>query len=253
MQDSTTQPADQAEQRDPGHLASVPEHLTHDAAMSDPKHQTHDAAKSAERTTVMIRTGAKGRLPVYATVGSAGCDLYAATTITLFPGETKLLPLDLVMALEPGVEAQIRPRSGLSLKTDLRVPNAPGTIDSDYRSEVGIILQNTFSQADLPVHLAGNPDLADRFSRTAKRTTLADYQKNTRISVYVLDQFPELGAQIIYLDAKGNPWGTITIEPGERIAQMVFSRHLQADFIEHPNPSAVGMDRGGGFGSTGTK
>lgn len=241
MQDRIAQSTDQTEQRDPGPLASIQDQLT------------HDPAKSAERTTVMIRTGEKGRLPVYATVGSAGCDLYAATTITLFPGETKLLPLDLVMALEPGVEAQIRPRSGLSLKTDLRVPNAPGTIDSDYRAEVGIILQNTFSQADLPVHLAGNPDLADRFSRTSKQTTLAAFQKNAKTSSSLLDQFPELGAQVIYLDEQGNPWGTITIEPGERIAQMVFSRHLQADFIEHPDPATVGMDRGGGFGSTGTK
>lgn len=215
----------------------------------------------------MIRTGSKGRLPVYVTVGSAGCDLYAAETITLFPGETKLLPLDLVMALEPGVEAQIRPRSGLSLKTDLRVPNAPGTIDSDYRAEVGIILQNTFSQADLPVHLAGNQDLVDRFNRTAKRTTLAAYLKNAvardsadlptttpaNAPPNMFSQFPELASQAIYLDERGNPWGTITIEPGDRIAQMVFSRHLQADFIEHLDPAAVGMDRGGGFGSTGIK
>lgn len=213
---------------------------------SDPSDQTD---RQPERTTVMIRTGSAGRTPVYATAGSAGCDLYAATAITLLPGETRLLPLDIVIALEPGVEAQIRPRSGLSLKTDLRVPNAPGTIDSDYRSEVGIILQNTFNQADLPMHLAAQPNLAESFSRTARSTTLAAYCPATTIDR--LRQFPELLNQIIYLDQRGNPWGTLYFEPGERIAQMVLSRHLQADFIEHPDPASVGMDRGGGFGSTG--
>jgi dUTP pyrophosphatase len=226
MLEPTAKPHNQADQPDPIH-------------------------RQPERTTVMIRTGPAGRTPVYATVGSAGCDLYAATAITLKPGETRLLALDIVIALEPGVEAQIRPRSGLSLKTDLRVPNAPGTIDSDYRSEVGIILQNTFSQADLPMQFAANPDLAERFSRTARTTTLAAYLPDSAVN-HLSKQFPELLDQVIYLDERGNPWGTLYLEPGERIAQMVLSRHLQADFVEHPDPASVGMDRGGGFGSTGT-
>ncbi len=67
------------------------------------------------QTTVYLRPGPRGRTPVYATAGSAGCDLYASAPITLLPGETRLLSLDLVMALEPGVEAQVRPRSGCLL------------------------------------------------------------------------------------------------------------------------------------------
>jgi dUTP pyrophosphatase len=70
------------------------------------------------------------------------------------------------MALPPGTEAQIRPRSGLSLKTDLRVPNAPGTIDADYRHPVGVLLQNTFNPAHLPYEIARRPELLTEILKT---------------------------------------------------------------------------------------
>jgi len=85
-------------------------------------------------------------LPAYETTGSAGMDLRAALSefepIVLAPGERKLIPTGLRIALEPGYEAQVRPRSGLALKHGVTCLNSPGTIDSDYRGEVGVILIN---------------------------------------------------------------------------------------------------------------
>lgn len=85
-------------------------------------------------------------LPAYETAGSAGMDLRAALgegeTVVLEPGQRKLIPTGLKIALEPGYEAQVRPRSGLALKHGISAPNSPGTIDSDYRGEVGVILIN---------------------------------------------------------------------------------------------------------------
>ncbi len=88
----------------------------------------------------------KGRqpLPTYATPQSAGMDLRANidAPVTLRPMERKLIPTGLYMALPEGYEAQVRPRSGLALKHGLTVLNSPGTIDSDYRGEVMVLLVN---------------------------------------------------------------------------------------------------------------
>lgn len=83
-------------------------------------------------------------LPAYATVQSAGLDLMAAVDadMTLAPGERALVPTGLAIALPPGYEAQVRPRSGLALKNGVTVLNSPGTVDADYRGEVGVILAN---------------------------------------------------------------------------------------------------------------
>jgi dUTP pyrophosphatase len=84
--------------------------------------------------------------PAYETVGSAGMDLRAAVLedepVTLQPGQRALVPTGLKIALEAGYEAQVRPRSGLALKHGVTCLNSPGTIDSDYRGEVGVILIN---------------------------------------------------------------------------------------------------------------
>jgi dUTP pyrophosphatase len=91
-------------------------------------------------------------LPSYATAGAAGLDLQAAVdvAVTIPPGGRALIPTGLCIAVPPGYEAQIRPRSGLALKQGLIVPNSPGTIDSDYRGEVKIILLNA-GQEMIPV------------------------------------------------------------------------------------------------------
>ncbi len=84
-------------------------------------------------------------LPGYATAGAAGMDLLAAVRepVTLAPGARLLVPTGLCIALPPGYELQIRPRSGLALKHGITLPNTPGTIDEDYRGEIGVILLNT--------------------------------------------------------------------------------------------------------------
>ena len=83
-------------------------------------------------------------LPEYATAESAGMDLAAALVepFTLAPGERALIPTGLTIALPTGYEAQIRPRSGLAPKHGITVLNSPGTIDADYRGEIGVILAN---------------------------------------------------------------------------------------------------------------
>ena len=81
-------------------------------------------------------------LPARATAQSAGYDVRAAADVALEPGQIALVPTGLVMELPDGVECQVRPRSGLALKHGITVPNSPGTIDPDYRGELGVILQN---------------------------------------------------------------------------------------------------------------
>ena len=130
-------------------------------------------------------------LPEYATAQSAGLDLRAHLTepLLLQPGERALIPTGLRMALPPGWEAQVRPRSGLALKQGITVLNSPGTIDADYRGPVGVILINHG---------------ADPFS----------------------------------------------VEPGERIAQLVFARFEQA--VWQPVKELDQTERAeGGFGHSG--
>lgn len=83
------------------------------------------------------------QLPAYAREGDAGMDVRAAEPVEIQPGETVLIPTGLKVAIPDGYEIQVRPRSGLSLKTPLRLANAPGTIDAGYRDEICIIMQNT--------------------------------------------------------------------------------------------------------------
>ena len=81
-------------------------------------------------------------LPAYATEGSAGMDLRADAAVTLAPGERALVPTGIALAIPPGFEGQVRPRSGLALRQGVTCLNSPGTVDSDYRGEVGVILVN---------------------------------------------------------------------------------------------------------------
>ena len=130
-------------------------------------------------------------LPEYATLGSAGMDLRAniEAPIVLQSLERRIIPTGLFIELPIGYEAQIRPRSGLAFKKGVSIPNAPGTIDSDYRGEIGVIIVNLSTEA-------------------------------------------------------------VTIEPGERIAQMVIAKYDQISWLQVDNLSET--DRGaGGFGSTG--
>lgn len=95
-------------------------------------------------------------LPEYMSELASGMDLYACLNegngysegkIEIKPGQTVVIPTGLSVAIPDGYEMQIRPRSGLSAKTKIRLPNSPGTIDADYRGEIGIIIENTSSDS----------------------------------------------------------------------------------------------------------
>ena len=115
----------------------------------------HYFDKETFRRMIKIKVVNRGHqpLPAYATPQSAGMDLRAnlSEPITLRPMERRLIPTGLHIALPEGYEAQVRPRSGLALKHGLTVLNAPGTIDADYRGEVGVVLVN-LSQEDFVVN-----------------------------------------------------------------------------------------------------
>jgi dUTP pyrophosphatase len=119
-------------------------------------------------------------LPAYETAGSAGMDLRAALgefeTVVLEPGQRKLIPTGLKIALEPGHEAQVRPRSGLALKHGVTCLNAPGTIDSDYRGEVGVILVN---HGELPFEIKRGERIA--------QMVIARYEQARMVEVEAVD------------------------------------------------------------------
>ena len=120
-------------------------------------------------------------LPAYETAGSAGMDLRAALAegeaVVLEPGQRQLIPTGLKIALDPGYEAQIRPRSGLALKHGISAPNSPGTIDSDYRGEVGVILIN---HGQLPFEIKRGDRIA--------QMVIARYEQARVVAVEAVDE-----------------------------------------------------------------
>ena len=96
-------------------------------------------------------------LPAYASADAAGLDLYAARDLELAPSARALMPTGISIAIPSGFEGQVRPRSGLALRDGISVLNAPGTIDADYRGEIGVILIN---HGALPVRLARGDRIA---------------------------------------------------------------------------------------------
>jgi dUTP pyrophosphatase len=142
---------------------------------------------------VAVINKSKFELPAYQTEQSAGLDLQAniEVEITLKPLERALVPTGIYMALPAGTEAQVRPRSGLAYKKGISVLNTPGTIDADYRGEVGVILVNLSNEV-------------------------------------------------------------VTIEPGERVAQLVLAKYEQIQWEQTKELSET-VRGAGGFGSTGVK
>jgi len=141
----------------------------------------------------VMRIGSRGDplpLPAYATEGAVGLDLRADIAVTLEPGQRKLVPTGIAIAIPDGFEGQVRPRSGLALRDGLTCLNSPGTLDSDFRGEVGVILVN-------------------------------------------LGEAP------------------VSLDRGERIAQLVIAPVVRADLIEVPSLPPTGRGSGG-FGHTGT-
>lgn len=122
-------------------------------------------------------------LPEYKTVGSSGMDLRAYLpdgNITLAPMERRIIPTGLYMEIEQGFEGQIRPRSGCAVKQGLTVINAPGTIDSDYRGEVGVPL----------VNLSSEPQTIKNGERIAQ-IVFAAYEKAEVIDINSIDQLTD--------------------------------------------------------------
>lgn len=155
-------------------------------------------------------------IPQYAHKGDAGFDLVAAEDVIIAPGETKAIPLGLAFEIPEGYEMQIRPRSGISSKTKLRVSNAPGTVDCTYRGEVKVLLDHT--------------------------------KCSVEYSVRCLET---LGGEKIEVCAF-YPHETYLISKGDRIAQGVIQRLPDVELIETNELSD--SERGaGGFGSSGVK
>lgn len=176
--------------------------------------ETEGVAKKIIEIPVELMEDAK--IPSYARLGDAGLDIYSTEDIEIGPGETKLIHTGLKVAIPRGYELQVRPKSGISLKTKLRVANTPGTIDSGYRDEVCVIIENL------------EPKIAD-----------IDYD------------FDERGRTVINSILHGKSY---TIDKGQKIAQLVLNEIVVANFNKVNSIAEVeGEDRGGGFGSTGLK
>lgn len=155
------------------------------------------------------------KMPAYAKVGDAGMDVFALEDIEIAPGETKLIPLGIKVAIPLGYELQVRPKSGRALKTKLRVANTPGTIDSGYRDEVKVIIENV----EPPI----------------------------RNITYNSDEFNK---PIITSIEHGRSY---YIGKGEKFAQLVLSEVPTVSFYQVDSVDNIGENRGGGFGSTGVK
>ena len=110
-------------------------------------------------------------LPAHATEGAAGVDLRADAAVTLAPGERALVPTGLIVAIPEGFEGQVRPRSGLALREGVSCLNSPGTIDCDYRGEVGVILVNLGQK---PVKLERGERIAQLVIAPVERADLVE-------------------------------------------------------------------------------
>ena len=152
-------------------------------------------------------------LPVYAHKTDAGLDIYAREEITITPGETKIIGTGIKTAIPEGYAILIQPRSGQSVKTKLRIANTPGLIDSGYRDEIGVIIENI------------EPPFKD-----------IDYE------------FDDKGEIHIKSIEHGKAY---TITEGQRFAQMRLVEVPKAEFVKVESVGEIGEDRGGGFGSSG--
>lgn len=141
--------------------------------------------RTMEKITVYIELCRDGvEIPKYANVFDAGMDVCAAIDMKIMPGETLVIPTGFKLAIPEGYEIQVRPRSGLSLKTPLRLSNSPGTIDSGYRDEVGIIMTNTSDRSDKETVL--------QLSSKGNCSGTYEIMKGDRIAQLVLARVPQI-------------------------------------------------------------
>ena len=158
-------------------------------------------------------TSEGAKIPTYANLGDGAVDLYAPCDFTIGPGETKIIPVDIKVALPYGYAFLIHPRSGLSAKTKLRVANSVGLIDSQYKGVIGVILENV------------EPRIKD-----------------------ITYEFDDKGRPIITSIEHGQSY---SISKGDRFAQMRLVEVPSASFFQVESVDGIGDDRGGGFGSSG--
>ena len=125
-------------------------------------------------------------LPSYAKPGDAGMDVCSAVDIYIKPGETVIIPTGLKLAIPEGYEIQVRPRSGISFKTPLRISNSPGTIDSGFRDELGIIMTN--------ISYPDNPDKDKALTTDTKGNKSGIYKicMGDRIAQIILQRIPRM-------------------------------------------------------------
>ena len=168
---------------------------------------------SESMVTIPCELGVGVTLPSYAHETDAGMDIYSPSEYTIAPGETIIIPTGIKAAIPEGYALLIQPRSGQSAKTKLRVANTPGLIDSGYRDEIGVIVENI------------EPPFKD-----------IDYE------------FDDNGEIHIKSILHGQSY---TITEGQRFAQMRLVKVPKANFVQVSSVSEVGEDRGGGFGSSG--
>lgn len=162
---------------------------------------------------IPIEISPEGKMPTYAHPSDAGMDIYATEDMDILPGETKLLHTGLKVELPLGYELQVRAKSGLSLKTKMRLSNCVGTVDANYRGEIGVIIDNI------------EPKIKD-----------------------ITYDFDEHGFPHILSILTGSP---LHIEKGQKIAQLILSEVPKACFYQVEKISEA-TDRGaGGYGSTG--
>lgn len=167
--------------------------------------------------------------PAYATELAAGFDLVAVEDVIIAPGETALVPTGLAFEIPPDFEMQLRPRSGVSYRTKLRVANSPGTIDADFRDGVKVLIDNIAQKEYDTVH-----DVDDNSVRGIE-IAYSGYA-HTLDGRYIDGYFP---------------MGSLIIRKGERFAQAIIAPIARADFevVDELTETERGS---GGFGSTGT-
>ena len=180
---------------------------------------TEDMPAGTKIIEIPVELSEGVEIPKYTHIGDAGIDVRALEDYDILPGETKLIKTGIKVAIPQGYEIQVRPRSGLSLKTKMRVANTPGTIDSSYRGEIGIIVDNI----DPPIKdITYEPVLNE--DRTVKKLNITS---------------------VLY----GAP---CHIQKGDRIAQLVLSEVPLAHFYQVENIGVFDSERGeDGFGSSG--
>ena len=199
-----------------GNLSQIKQDFIKELLMSYANELAKDAAANNQTISIPIEICREGaQVPTYASMGDAGLDIYSLEDYTIAPGETKIIPTGIKVAIPKGFAILIQPRSGQSVKTKLRIANTPGLIDSGYRDEIGVIVENI------------EPAIAD-----------IEYEfvngDETKINI----------SSILH-------GSSINIDKGQRFAQMRLVAVPNIVFNEVKSILDFGDNRGGGFGHSG--